>query len=357
MVADAGTDPFGAQPPGIAPPGGVPQPGGPPQPGMPAQGHMGQQGAAQAQPPPPPDFGSGAAPMQPTPGMPQQAGAPQGVPQPGTPLPQQQQPGVPQPGMQRGMPASGLPQQPGVAPPPEMAPQPGVQPGIAPGVPTQPPAGMQPQAPPAAMPSARPPQGDASGIYELLIHAGLDPASAQAYARPEYNQIFGQMLKIVLEGMIAVLRARTEIKGQFRVAMTQIKPHENNPLKFCVTSSDALTSLLGKQGQGFLGPVEAFQEGFEDLKAHQMAMMAGMRAAFDQLIGSFAPDSLQAEFDRDIKGGLLANKKTKYWEMFCELYADINRDSDANFRELFGDKFAQAYEAQMEMLAANRRNR
>jgi type VI secretion system FHA domain protein len=219
----------------------------------------------------------------------------------------------------------------------------------------------QAPAPAPSAPQAVPPSGQFSGaaqagggIAELLESAGIDQATAQALASPQMSQMLGMILRVTVRGLMDVLNARAEIKSQFRVSVTKIAPTENNPLKFCVDERDALQRLL-HPGHGFLGPVEAVDEAFEDVKAHQMAMMAGMRAAFDQLMERFNPELLQKQFDRQLGRSLLPLNKNRYWDMLQELYADISRDSDANFARLFGDAFASAYEEQMEQLNLLRR--
>jgi type VI secretion system protein ImpI len=86
-------------------------------------------------------------------------------------------------------------------------------------------------------------------------------------------------------------------------------------------------------------------------------MMAGMRAAFDQLMSRFDPKALRHEFDQELRRSDLFKplNKNKYWDMLEDLYADISRDSDANFARLFGDEFARAYEEQMDQLSGPRR--
>ena len=194
-----------------------------------------------------------------------------------------------------------------------------------------------------------------SGIAELLEVAGLDQATARAVSTPENSHVLGLALRVVIQGMMEVLSARAELKNQFRVAMTQIHTVENNPLKFCVDSTDALRRLLVQEGSGFLGPVDAFSEAFEDVKAHEMAMMAGMRAAFDVVMRRFDPKNLQQEFDRELRRTPMFQPKIKYWDMLTELYEELNRDSDANFGQLFGDEFSRAYEEQMDRLGGQRR--
>jgi type VI secretion system FHA domain protein len=189
-----------------------------------------------------------------------------------------------------------------------------------------------------------------------LETAGLDPASAQAVATEQLAEVFGEIMQIFVRGMMDVLKSRAEIKSEFRVPMTTIRPVENNPLKFCVDVRDALYSLFVKQGAGFLSPVEAFSEGFDDIKAHQLAMMAGMRAAFDSMMNRLDPTNLQKQFDQGMRRGAVFKplNKMQYWQLYNEMYADITKDADENFQRLFGDVFAEAYEEQMHRLTAMR---
>ena len=59
--------------------------------------------------------------------------------------------------------------------------------------------------------------------------------------------------------------------------MTHFRPADNNPLKFSANVDDALHNLLVKRNAAYLAPVEAFADAFEDLRNHQIAMLAGMR--------------------------------------------------------------------------------
>ena len=43
--------------------------------------------------------------------------------------------------------------------------------------------------------------------------------------------------------------------------------------------------------------------------------------------------------------------KTKYWELYRELYASFG-DDDETFKRLFGDEFARAYDEQLRRLTA-----
>ena len=217
---------------------------------------------------------------------------------------------------------------------------------------------------PVAMPPPGPPMGpmsddQAGALAAVLMSAGLDAGTARAVAgMPGLHVILGTLLGVSIQGLLDVLKARMDVKAQFRVPVTHMRPVENNPLKFSANSAQALHSLLAARNPAYLGPVEAFNEGFQDIKAHQIAMMAGMRAAFDTMVQRFDPEELTERFQKRIKqAGLLGGLagKGRFWEMYCDFFEELTQDADANFQRLFGDKFAQAYEEQMRRLTSVRR--
>ena len=206
------------------------------------------------------------------------------------------------------------------------------------------------RAPAAVAPPSAPTAPPASGfdIATLLRSAGVDPATLP----PDTADSFGQILRSVVQGVIDVLRARAEIKEQFRMSHTMLKTTENNPLKFAVNAEDALSSLLGKRNPAYLPPIEAFEDAFNDIRFHQLAMLAGMRAGFDNVMNRFDPQQLQEGFDkRARRGGLLSmSSKSRYWEQFAEEFQELAGDREQAFRRLFAEEFAAAYEKQLQLL-------
>ncbi|HEV7135643.1 MAG TPA: type VI secretion system-associated FHA domain protein TagH [Steroidobacteraceae bacterium] len=196
--------------------------------------------------------------------------------------------------------------------------------------------------------AAQRPADSGFDLDALLKSAGVDPASIA----PETAGTFGLILRSVVQGVIDVLRARAEIKEQFRLSHTIVKTAENNPLKFAVNAEDALSSLLGKRNPAYLPPVEAFDDAFNDIRFHQLAMLAGMRAGFDHVMSRFDPQQLQESFDkRSKRGGLLSmSGKSRYWEQFAEEFQELAGDREQAFRRLFAEEFAAAYEKQLELL-------
>ncbi len=119
----------------------------------------------------------------------------------------------------------------------------------------------------------------------MLAGAGLNPGDVT----PELARNFGEILRVVVSGVIDVMQSRQQIKEEFGLRTTRVRPAENNPLKFSVDANDALHNLLVKRNPGYLAPVAAFEDAFADLRDHQMAMLAGMRVAFESMLAEFDP--------------------------------------------------------------------
>ena len=184
----------------------------------------------------------------------------------------------------------------------------------------------------------------------VLEGAGLDPEDVT----PDLARNFGEILRVVVAGVMEVLQARHSVKDEFRMRTTQFRPVDNNPLKFSANVDDALHNLLVKRNAAYLKPVEAFDDAFDDLRHHQLAMLAGMRTAFETMLNEFQPDRLQEQYDRQLKRGSLLNvaAKLRYWDFYRDMHEQLVKDPEATFRRLFGDAFAKAYEEQLKRLKA-----
>lgn len=193
---------------------------------------------------------------------------------------------------------------------------------------------------------------------QALLHAaGLkDVAVTEAQAAEVLDDV-GKVLHEVVAGVRELLQARATLKSEFRLSMTMIRRVENNPLKFSVSVDEAMRHLLVKQEPGYLGAVEAFQQAFNDIKDHQLAMIAGMRAAYEALLRRFDPQVLEEKFERLMRTGIVlpGTKKFRYWELYGEIYEELAKEAEENFQHLFDEEFARAYEAQLRRLGGSSR--
>lgn len=208
-------------------------------------------------------------------------------------------------------------------------------------------------APARSAPAARASAGEGdTGTFDwngFLRAAGVDPATVPS----DTSAVLGHIMRSVVQGLIEVLRARSEIKTEFRMPVTQVKVSENNPLKFAANAEDALANLFGRRNSAYLPPQEAFDDAFSDVRFHQLAMLVGVRAGFDHLMSRFDPEQLEEVFSRQGRRGLFG-AGAKHWEMYSERYREMAADSDETFRRLFGEEFARAYEQQLAVLKRGR---
>jgi len=194
-----------------------------------------------------------------------------------------------------------------------------------------------------------------ANLEQLLAAAGV----AQSQMSAELAQELGEVLRVVVQGVMEVLQSRAEIKSQLRMSMTLMKPAENNPLKFSPNVEAALHTLLVERNRGYLPTVRAFQEALTDIRHHQIAVLQGIRSAFHAMLEQFNPVRLEQEFERHgaKRGGLLnVGAKGRFRDAYVEEYERLTRDPDDSFKRLFGEYFAQAYEDQMDQLKAAARN-
>lgn len=189
---------------------------------------------------------------------------------------------------------------------------------------------------------------DAANLAKEL---GLEQLNAKQKAVLETT--VANTVKETVSGMMRTLRARSEIKSEFRLNMTTIQSAENNPLKFSVTAEDAIENMFAKQGKAYLSPVDAINDGFADIADHQVALFDAMKAAYEHILGQFDPEFLAKKFERTA-GKRFLGSKVKNWEAYSHLYSEYKEDNDKTFKRLFGEVFADAYERRMHALKMSR---
>jgi len=177
-----------------------------------------------------------------------------------------------------------------------------------------------------------------------LSDLNFDPEQA---AQILYEQ--GQLFHHTIQGLMEILAARAETKGAFAIERTMIRPTDNNPMKFLASADEAKRRLLESEGDGFMKPLDAVAEALDDVKAHQLATLAGMRKALEALLSRFDPAKLENRLSTDgIRGVLLKDRnKSRYWDAFCELYGEIAGEAEEDFHQLFGREFAKAYQQEL----------
>ena len=166
---------------------------------------------------------------------------------------------------------------------------------------------------------------------------------------PALMELVGSMLHTATHGTLQLLISRQEFKRGVRSDVTMISMEANNPLKFSPTVEVALAHMLGPKIKGFMGAEDAMNNAYADLRAHQMAVMVGIRAALAHVLERFTPEKLEARLTEKsaLDALFAANRKAKLWGQFCQLYTSIAAEAEDDFHTLFGQAFTKAYDEQM----------
>ncbi|GEM_PF-524450 len=165
---------------------------------------------------------------------------------------------------------------------------------------------------------------------------------------PEFMRSFGEAFRVAVQGTIDLLAARSEIKREFRAGVTVISSGANNPLKFLPTSEGVVMQMLGQNFPGFMKPIPAMEEAYDDLRVHQVALMAGLRAAYAEALERFDPTVLEQR--TDVTGGVFGmlsatSRKAALWDEYKRSFAEIRRGAEDDLAAFSGQAFLEAYES------------
>jgi len=185
------------------------------------------------------------------------------------------------------------------------------------------------------------------------LYAGLGLAPLPAARSARHMRLVGELLRATVQGALDLLAARAVAKRTFGATPTLLQTvRANNPLKFSPDADVALAHLLGPPQRGFIAPLEAVDEAFDDLRRHEIAVLAGTRAAVQAVLARFDPAALESRMEPDAMWDNLlpASRKARLWEQFGQRYAQAMLQSEGDFDSLFRRAFVKAYEAQVEEL-------
>lgn len=182
------------------------------------------------------------------------------------------------------------------------------------------------------------------------------PLNLSAGLTPDLMEQVGVMLRESTQGTLDLLKARAITKREVRAEATMIVSRDNNPLKFSPDIDFALAQLLTSRSRGFMGAQEAMRDAYDDLRAHQFGVMAGMRSALAGVLKRFEPAELEARvgalslLDKLQPSG----RKARLWDLFEQHYAELSREAADDFNALFGRAFLEAYQQQVDLMRARR---
>ncbi|ESW64428.1 type VI secretion system-associated FHA domain protein TagH [Mesorhizobium sp. RSR565B] len=213
--------------------------------------------------------------------------------------------------------------------------------------PPPPPSPPPPRAPvrqSAARPSAGP--SDAELRAAFLRGMGMDEADFPGGDPVADMEKFGREYRLMMEGLMQLLRKRAEEKGNARVAQTVVGASEVNPLKFLPSVDDALVTILAERSPGFLGAEAAIKDAVRDLAQHHVRAWRGVQGALKRMIDRFDPAAIEQELKSSSAIGnlLTGGRGAKLWELYQKRHREIAHSAETRFLGEIGADFRDAYE-------------
>jgi type VI secretion system protein ImpI len=168
--------------------------------------------------------------------------------------------------------------------------------------------------------------------------AGRDPVAQM--------EKFGREYRLMMEGLMQLLRKRAEEKGNARVAQTVVGASEVNPLKFLPTVDDVLATILSERSPGFLAGEPAIADAIRDLAQHHVRAWRGIQGALRRMIDRFDPAALEEELKSSstIETLLAGGRGAKLWELYQKRHREIAMSAESRFMGDIGVDFRNAYE-------------
>jgi FHA domain-containing protein len=183
---------------------------------------------------------------------------------------------------------------------------------------------------------------------DFLKGAGITTPSPQ---RPsiELMNSAGVMLRTAIEGLYRLIAMRALAKDEMQGPLTMTQVRATNPLKFAPDAAVALQLMLNPPPRGFLGGPAALHDALVELESHQLGVVAGMRAALEEVLDRFDPTTLEATLgERSLLEALQPTRhKARLWQLYLEHFRRLRRETQEDFQHFFGKAFRAAYEARM----------
>ncbi|WP_075181629.1 type VI secretion system-associated FHA domain protein TagH [Pantoea sp. 1.19] len=187
-------------------------------------------------------------------------------------------------------------------------------------------------------------------VSALLEGMGLDLHGQPGGLDEEQMRMTGRMLSLFAQGTVALLSSRSILKRGVKAEMTLILNEANNPFKILPSGKTVLMQMYQSEMPGFMAPETAVRDALVDLQAHQLGMIAGIRAIIAAMLQSFHPQRLEELAQREglaPKFALSGGRKAAMWSFFERHYQHTAGEIEDDFHTLFGEAFLHAYDTEV----------
>ncbi|MCG2595119.1 type VI secretion system-associated FHA domain protein TagH [Ramlibacter sp. XY19] len=203
--------------------------------------------------------------------------------------------------------------------------------------------------PPTAAPSAN---FEANAAALQALCKGLGIGGPRQLSDAEWEHL-GQSIRQIVQGLSDLMNVRAELKREMRAAdRTMLGAQENNPLKSSMPMDELLHYLLfmPQGAAGYMPVPRALAESITDLRAHEFASLAAVRAVVEGSIKEFDPAKLRATLMKGKRSIATAIDNARLWDLYTTHYEDKGQHMADWLEQVFNRHFMPAYTREADRL-------
>lgn len=189
-----------------------------------------------------------------------------------------------------------------------------------------------------------------AGLDRFLAGLGIPREALHIESDEKTLELAGQIVRVAIESIIAFLLSRSVVKKELRaVDRTMLASRDNNPLKVMDSPEEALRFLFDgteERLRAFQAPVPALKDACDDILAHELALLAGCRAAVIAAFNRFDPRIIEKQNE---KGGLLGaiNRRAQLWDSYAAQFEKTQAEMADQVEKVLSRDFMKEYMIQV----------
>jgi predicted component of type VI protein secretion system len=129
------------------------------------------------------------------------------------------------------------------------------------------------------------------------------------------------------------------------VDQTVLRRSDNNAMKFAPDAQKCMAAMVGAAPPGFLPGAAAMQQSMDDIKAHELALVAALNTVFADLDRQLDPEAImrKAREDQSFSTMLPYAREAKCWAIYVAAHKLLQDSGASNTGGSLLAPLAQAY--------------
>lgn len=204
------------------------------------------------------------------------------------------------------------------------------------------------QAAPITEEAPRPKTPTGSNDDEAVLRAfargaGMPGAVFASHSPIDLAMLMGRLVRLSADNLKQLLAARSELKDMVRSSQTAVMASDNNPLKLAPTIDEALGMMFAPSAS-YLDAMSAFEQGFRDLKHHQVQTFSAMQVAVSAIGRDLEPRAIEAQVEPDRGlGAVVGSRKARLWDTYVLNWKARAGAHEDGLLGVFLEHFSQHY--------------